>query len=166
MSCSIFCTLEAIRHCLLTISSEFPHFRHTPQRFVIICLRPFASVLCCYLVFLLVLQIWRDTDSGAQEPVTIWRPRAPSGYVALGCVAVPDYYEPDRSIVRCVRQECTTPARLGEEPTWRDHKGAALWQCSLWQVDNQARTFLARRDHQRPNEEAALAVRTMEVLQA
>lgn len=112
-----------------------------------------------------LLQIWRDTDSGAREPVTIWRPRAPAGYLALGCVAVPDYYEPDRSIIRCIQQEFTIPGKLGEEPIWRDHKGAALWQCSLWQVDNQARTFLARRDHQRPNEDGALAVCNIETFE-
>ncbi|CAI6011354.1 unnamed protein product [Closterium sp. NIES-65] len=94
--------------------------------------------------------VWRDTDSGACTPVTIWAPRAPEGYVAVGCVAVPDYYEPDRSAVACVAAGAVGAAELGRLPIWRDRKGAALWKCSLWQVHNAARTFLARRDHESP----------------
>ncbi|CAI7855451.1 unnamed protein product, partial [Closterium sp. NIES-53] len=94
--------------------------------------------------------VWRDTDSGARTPVTIWVPRAPEGYVAVGCVAVPDYYEPDRSAVACVAAGAVGAAELGRLPIWRDRKGAALWKCSLWQVHNAARTFLARRDHESP----------------
>ncbi|GJP54206.1 hypothetical protein CLOM_g13301 [Closterium sp. NIES-68] len=94
--------------------------------------------------------VWRDTDSGARTPVTIWAPRAPEGYVAVGCVAVPDYYEPDRSAVACVAVGAVRAAELGRLPIWRDRKGAALWKCSLWQVHNAARSFLARRDHESP----------------
>eukprot|EP00897_Mesotaenium_endlicherianum_P008373 jgi/Mesen1/7564/ME000392S06833 len=102
--------------------------------------------------------IWRDTDSGAKTPVTIWMPRAPPGFVALGCVAVSDYYEPDRLVVRCVHKDCVAPADISKQPTWRDRKGAALWKCSMWQVLNDARTFLARRDHDQPPTTLAFGV--------
>lgn len=107
-----------------------------------------------------IRQVWRDTDSGARTPVTIWMPRAPPGYVTLGCVAVPDYYEPDKSVTRCVRRDRAAPADLGRLSIWRDRKGAALWKCSLWQVHNAARTFLARRDHESPDKALAFDVRT------
>jgi hypothetical protein len=43
-----------------------------------------------------------------------------------------------------------------DEPTWRDAGRTGAWRCSLWQVDNDAATFLARRGHERPGEGAAL----------
>ena len=98
----------------------------------------------------LAVQVWRDTDSHAKTPVTIWMPRAPSGYVSLGAVAVADYYEPNKkTVVKCVRRDCVSLAELGR-CIWRDRKGAALWKCGLWAVMNDAHTFLARRDHQQP----------------
>ncbi|KAL3679175.1 hypothetical protein R1sor_022131 [Riccia sorocarpa] len=102
--------------------------------------------------------VWRDTESGAREPVTIWRPRAPAGYIAIGCVVVPDYFEPDREVLRCVRKDCVGNVPLGQVPLWRDYNGSALWHCSLWQVQNDARTFLARRDHQPPPPNLAYTV--------
>eukprot|EP00271_Cylindrocystis_brebissonii_P008358 TRINITY_DN2254_c0_g1_i1.p1 TRINITY_DN2254_c0_g1~~TRINITY_DN2254_c0_g1_i1.p1 ORF type:complete len:1958 (-),score=356.45 TRINITY_DN2254_c0_g1_i1:258-5252(-) len=102
--------------------------------------------------------VWRDTDSGAKTPVTIWMPRAPPGYLALGCVAVADYYEPEaRGVVSCVRRDCCGPAPLGRI-IWQDRKSAALWRCSLWAVLNNAHTFLARRDHSSPDPSQAFTV--------
>ncbi|KAL2613699.1 hypothetical protein R1flu_025391 [Riccia fluitans] len=102
--------------------------------------------------------VWRDTESGAREPVTIWRPRAPTGYTVIGCVVVPDYCEPDREVLRCVRKDCVGNVPLGQVPLWRDYNGSALWHCSLWQVQNDAHTFLARRDHQPPPPNLAYTV--------
>eukprot|EP00850_Spirogloea_muscicola_P018627 SM000173S02996 [mRNA] locus=s173:28246:52241:- [translate_table: standard] len=102
--------------------------------------------------------VWRDTESGARERVTIWSPIPPEGYVSLGAVAVADYAEPSRDAVACVRQDCVEAASLALTPLWKDHQGAALWQCSLWQVLNDAHTFLARRDHRRPPTASAFTV--------
>ena len=103
-------------------------------------------------------QVWRETDSGAELPVTIWFPVPPPGYVALGCVAEPGHYEPDPNVVRCVARTAVQPAELGRLAIWRDHKGAALWKCSMWQVHNAARSFLSRRDHDSPNKDLAYDV--------
>ncbi|KAG0568137.1 hypothetical protein KC19_7G189300 [Ceratodon purpureus] len=94
--------------------------------------------------------VWRDAEQSAKEPVTIWRPRAPQGYVALGCVIVPDYSEPVQGIVSCVRQDCVAQAPLQQAPISKHSTGSALWQCSLWRVQNNASTFLAQRDHRPP----------------
>ncbi|CAM6102066.1 unnamed protein product [Calypogeia fissa] len=102
--------------------------------------------------------IWRDTESGAREPVTIWRPRPPAGYVGVGCVVVPDYCEPERDVIRCVRRDRAGNVALGQVPLWRDYKGAGIWHCSLWQVQNEAHTFLAKRDHQPPPPNLAYTV--------
>ena len=103
-------------------------------------------------------QVWRDGNQSAGEPLTIWKPRPPLGYVALGCVVVPDYYEPDPGVVRCVRQDCVAQATLQQAPIAKHTSGAALWQCSLWGVQNDASTFLARRDHQAPPPNLAYTV--------
>lgn len=102
--------------------------------------------------------VWRDADQNTREPVTIWKPRPPVGYVALGCVVVPDYYEPDVGAVSCVRQDCVAQAPLQQTPITKHTTGAALYQCSLWKVQNNASTFLARRDHQPPLPSLAYAV--------
>lgn len=104
------------------------------------------------------LQVWRDTESRAREPVTIWKPRPPAGYVAIGSVVVPDYCEPEREVIRCVRRDRAGNVALGQVPLWRDYKGAAIWHCSLWQVQNEAHTFLAKRDHQPPPPNLAYTV--------
>jgi hypothetical protein len=93
------------------------------------------------------VQVWRDAT---QEPVTIWRPRAPQGYVALGCVVVPDYYEPDQGTLSCVRQDCVAQAPLQQAPISKHATGSEPWQCTLWRVHNNASTFLALRDHRPP----------------
>lgn len=77
--------------------------------------------------------------------------------MAVGCIAVPDYCEPDRSVVCCVRRDNVEHVALEQEPVWRD-KGTALWPCSIWEVGNAAQTFLARRDYQSPPPNQAFSV--------
>ncbi len=108
---------------------------------------------------ILIEQVWRDTESGARDPVTIWRPRPQQRYVAIGCVVVPEYYEPDRSVVSCVHEDFVENVPLGQVPLWRDYTSTALWPCSLWRVQNDAGTFLARRDHQAPSPHLSYTVR-------
>lgn len=105
-------------------------------------------------------QVWRSTDSGARDPLTIWKPRAPPGYVAIGCVIVPDYYEPDTSVVYCVQKDCVKNVDFEKQPLLRDHRDADLWECTLWQVQNDAHTFIACRDHQPPSQSIAFSVLT------
>lgn len=104
--------------------------------------------------------VWRDAESGSKTPITVWMPRPPSGYEALGCVAVANNYEPDRSTVRCVRRDCIAAAQLSQQPIWQDKQGgaAALWKCSLWEVLNDAHTFLARKESDFPIDSRAFTV--------
>lgn len=104
--------------------------------------------------------VWRDAEHSAREPITIWRPRPPLGYVALGCVIVPDYYEPDLGVVSCVRQDCVSQAPLKQESISKYTTRSALWQCSLWRVQNNSSTFLAQRDQQPPPPRLAYTVST------
>mmetsp|Transcript_4469 Transcript_4469/g.14531 ORF Transcript_4469/g.14531 Transcript_4469/m.14531 type:complete len:1006 (+) Transcript_4469:2267-5284(+) len=106
--------------------------------------------------------IWRDT-SGAQ-PVSIWAPAPPppreghAGYAAIGCVAVSGSDEPDPSCVRCIAKPSTFQVTLFDAPCYLGRAGdRSAWKVGLWQVDNDAGTFVARRDHTRPPDSWALA---------
>ncbi|KAH9312829.1 hypothetical protein KI387_027864 [Taxus chinensis] len=61
--------------------------------------------------------IWRNTESGTKDTLSIWIPRAPTGYVAIGCVVVPDYYEPDPCIAYCVREDCVKKVDFEKQPS-------------------------------------------------
>ena len=62
--------------------------------------------------------------------------------------------------LRCwlpVEDECCVGSdQVFDDATWRDAGKLGAWRCSIWQVDNEAATFLARRGHQKPP--ASLAV--------
>lgn len=100
--------------------------------------------------------IWRDTGSGAEERVTIWVPTPPQGHVMVGCVAVAGYEEPPKNCVFCVRADRTYQADVFDEATWRDSGRPGTWRCSIWQVDNEAATFLALRGHNKPPQNLAV----------
>jgi hypothetical protein len=46
--------------------------------------------------------------------VTVWTPRAPSAYVALGCVATTGPEPPSLTTVVCVHRQVTIEAPLGQ----------------------------------------------------
>ncbi|KAK3273190.1 hypothetical protein CYMTET_18563 [Cymbomonas tetramitiformis] len=95
--------------------------------------------------------VWRDTKSGAQHPVTIWWPRAPPGAVALGCIAVAGNEEPLPEACACLVKAATTSAAMSQDPLWKDAAKSDAWsRCSIWQSHNQACTFVAWRNHERP----------------
>jgi vacuolar protein sorting-associated protein 13A/C len=69
----------------------------------------------------------------------------------MGCVAWPDMEEPPLGLVRCLRRDLITPAAMTETALW---SGASsdnqYWRCSIWPVQNPARTFLAAKSDSRP----------------
>lgn len=63
--------------------------------------------------------IWQNLDTGDDEPVSLWQPVAPEGYVALGCIAVKGHSrrEPDPKReglhqLRCVHRSCVQLSTL------------------------------------------------------
>eukprot|EP00898_Chlorokybus_atmophyticus_P001275 jgi/Chlat1/2148/Chrsp17S02730 len=99
--------------------------------------------------------IWRDNGLGCDEPVTIWEPVPPAGYVAIGCVAVGAYERPSRDVVWCIRSDKTYRSALFNSPIWRDHGNTAIWRVSLWPVDGEPQAFLAVRSHAKPPDDKA-----------
>ncbi|MCJ0872563.1 Vps62-related protein [Streptomyces sp. AP-93] len=54
------------------------------------------------------VKVWDDAGTGAKYKGCIWRPVAPDGYVAMGCVTPKDSYDkPALDAVACVREDLT-----------------------------------------------------------
>jgi vacuolar protein sorting-associated protein 13A/C len=72
-------------------------------------------------------------------------PKAPDGYVAVGCVAVPDYVEPDLSAAWCVREDLTEVTTLEEHEIWKAPSNSP-WSCYLYSVPSESLSFIATRE--------------------
>ncbi|PTQ34792.1 hypothetical protein MARPO_0076s0036 [Marchantia polymorpha] len=110
------------------------------------------------------------TSGKGFEDVYIWFPVAPTGYVAMGCIATKTQNMPSTDLVRCVRTDSVTQMNFSKKPLWSlsTEKNVNLvwniganrggYQCSLWKVDNQAHTFIARPDLKRPPARMAYSI--------
>ena len=89
--------------------------------------------------------VWRDAAlSRNSGSITVWRPEAPEGFAALGCVVVAGSYEPAREMIRCIRVDLLFGCNIFDAPTWQaTSKDRLKMPVSFWQVDNLAGTFLA-----------------------
>ncbi|WOH07393.1 hypothetical protein DCAR_0726823 [Daucus carota subsp. sativus] len=79
-----------------------------------------------------------------------WYPIAPPGYASLGCIVSRTDEAPALESFCCPRMDLVSQANILEGPLSRSSssRGSQCW--SLWKVDNQAYTFLARSDLKRP----------------
>lgn len=67
-------------------------------------------------------------------------------YVELGHVVVGAIEEPPLSVVRVLRRDLAKSAQLFDAPVWSGTSSDNMyWQCSIWQVDNPCKTFVAVR---------------------
>ena len=104
--------------------------------------------------------VWTETNSGARTPVSIWRPIAPEGYIAMGEVCGINYEKPARSAMRCVRVDLVTSARVGES-IWSDKGSGAAKDFSAWsitakdtspgEINLAPGTFIGSQRYSRPN---------------
>ncbi|EME43828.1 hypothetical protein DOTSEDRAFT_53114 [Dothistroma septosporum NZE10] len=80
--------------------------------------------------------IWNDAGSGGKFDVSIWRPVAPDGYVAMGEYCSNSSTKPSVNAVWCIRQDYTADGKFG--PSWWDDRGSgAKMNGSFWGVDPQ-----------------------------
>lgn len=77
-------------------------------------------------------------------------PKAPDGYVALGCVVCPDYEEPQLDVVWCVARYLTEETTLEEPPIWKVPSDAP-WHCFVYTVASEGKTFMALREEENEN---------------
>ncbi|XP_075085926.1 uncharacterized protein LOC107782497 [Nicotiana tabacum] len=92
------------------------------------------------------------------EEAFFWYPVAPPGYAALGCVVTRSNEAPDLDYFCCPRMDLVSQANVLEMPISRS-SGSRAFQCwSIWKVDNQACTFLARSDLKKPSSRLAFTL--------
>jgi len=88
-------------------------------------------------------QIWNDKGSGGDYDGSIWRPVAPDGYVALGCVGNQGYDQPTITNYRCIRKDMATDAAAGAW-IWSDGGSGADNDVSLYQNAGASGLFVAQ----------------------
>jgi len=90
------------------------------------------------------LQVWRNCAEDYRNPVSIWLPRPPGGYVALGCVAAPSFEEPPLDCAFCVDERLTEDAEYEEQIIWAS-SDAYPWGCYIYQIQSASLQFMALR---------------------
>ncbi|GAB2273667.1 hypothetical protein Dimus_008449 [Dionaea muscipula] len=94
--------------------------------------------------------VWRNCLDDYRSPVTIWLPRAPEGFVALGCVAVASLSEPEPNVIYCVAESLVEEAQFEAQKVW-SAPDSYPWACHIHQVQSDALHFVALRQ---PEEES------------
>lgn len=89
------------------------------------------------------------------DEVFFWYPIPPPGYASLGCVVTRTDQAPSKDSFCCPRIDLVTQANILDEPISRSSslKGSNCW--SIWKIENQAYTFLARSDLRKPSSRLA-----------
>lgn len=92
------------------------------------------------------------------DEVFFWYPLAPPGYASLGCIVSRMDEAPCVDTFCCPRMDLVNQANILEVPISRSStsKGSQCW--SIWRVENQASTFLARADLKKPSSRLAYAI--------
>jgi len=78
--------------------------------------------------------VWKHSSSSTSSRTSIWRPIAPTGYVALGLVCSNDHIKPSHNAVRCVREDLVIAARIGNS-IWNDKGSGATQNFSAWSIE-------------------------------
>ncbi|GMH39652.1 hypothetical protein BSKO_07550 [Bryopsis sp. KO-2023] len=96
--------------------------------------------------------IFRDTNPQTGK-LTIWRPLAPKGYVAVGLLIVPDICMPSLNDVRCLREDLCVRTDFEDHMIWRGGSSDLEdLQCSLWTKEGDPlHTFHAVRSLEKPD---------------
>lgn len=107
-------------------------------------------------------RIWVDRGSGADRDVSIWRPKAPNGYVALGYMSGAGFdVEPYKNHYVCVHHSLVRQGVCGAW-IWSDKKSEAQADVSLWRSAARSDlpdtigvgTFIAVPSHAKPKDES------------
>ncbi|XP_073352999.1 uncharacterized protein [Aegilops tauschii subsp. strangulata] len=88
--------------------------------------------------------VWRNCAEDYRSPVSLWQPRPPEGYVALGCVAVSAFEEPPLDCAFCVNERFAEDAVFEDQIVWAS-SDAYPWGCYIYQVQSSSLQFMALR---------------------
>ncbi|XP_071698618.1 uncharacterized protein [Rutidosis leptorrhynchoides] len=87
-----------------------------------------------------------------------WYPIAPPGYASMGCIVTRVDEIPKLNLVCCPRMDLVNAASIPEMPISKCSSSKASQCWSIWKVDNQACTFLARSDLKKPSSRLAFTI--------
>ncbi|KAJ4843890.1 hypothetical protein Tsubulata_025940 [Turnera subulata] len=91
------------------------------------------------------------------DEVFFWYPIAPPGYASLGCLVTRVDEAPRIDSLCCPRMDLVNQANIVDVPISRS--SSSKYQCwSIWKVENQACTFLARSDLKKPSSRLAFTI--------
>nr|XP_043635621.1 uncharacterized protein LOC122606820 [Erigeron canadensis] len=92
------------------------------------------------------------------DDAIFWYPIAPPGYASMGCVVTRVDEMPKLNLLCCPRVDLVSQANIPEMPIskYSSSKPSQCW--SIWKVDNQACTFLARSDLKKPSSRLAFTI--------
>ncbi|CAN6447305.1 unnamed protein product [Victoria cruziana] len=92
------------------------------------------------------------------EEAFFWFPVAPPGYASLGCMVSRVDQCPSVECICCLRIDLVNQAAILDKPIscFVSSKASQSW--SIWRVDNQANTFLARSDQTKPSSRLAYCI--------
>ncbi|CAM8996430.1 unnamed protein product [Rhodiola kirilowii] len=102
-------------------------------------------------------KVSRITGKGLDE-VFFWYPGAPPGYASLGCVVSKKEEPPPADLFCCPRLDLVNPASILESPISKSANSKSSHCWSIWKVENQACTFLARPDMKKPSGRLAYTI--------
>ncbi|KAK3434687.1 hypothetical protein EUGRSUZ_D02142 [Eucalyptus grandis] len=88
--------------------------------------------------------VWRNCLDDYTTPISIWHPRAPEGFVSLGCVAIPNFTEPQPDLVYCVAESLAEQTEFEEQKIWTEPESYP-WACHIYQIKSDALHFMALR---------------------
>ncbi|XP_050216889.1 uncharacterized protein LOC126667840 isoform X2 [Mercurialis annua] len=92
------------------------------------------------------------------DEVFFWYPIAPPGYASLGCVVTRTNETPRIASLCCPRMDLVNQANIIEVPISRSPSSKTSHYWSIWKVENQACTFLARSDLKKPSSRLAFSI--------
>lgn len=92
----------------------------------------------------IAVQVWRNCPDDYANPISIWHPRAPDGFVSPGCIAVPSFEEPDSDLVYCVAESISEETVFEDQKIW-SAPDSYPWACHIYQVKSDALHFVALR---------------------
>lgn len=108
--------------------------------------------------------VWRNCAEDYSAPLSIWLPRPPDGYVAVGCVALAAYEEPVLDSAYCVYEGIAEDALFEEQMVW-SAPDSYPWSCYVYQVQSEALQFISLRQRKEESEWRPMRVSDRQPLQ-
>ncbi len=78
-------------------------------------------------------KVYTDRGSGADRDGSVWKAVCPENFVSFGVITNAGWGEPSRDAIRCVREDFTAKAAIGNQ-VYRDERTGARDFLSVWDI--------------------------------